>query len=643
MKGPIAVVCITKPDGLASDSLAHFLKEAPGQAALELKTCPFSPEPEIPPGTDVLVVWTDDAAAGGEEFGRLFAHVSPVPTIVVARSIEDRAMLDFVARGAHDCLAEEEASGPRLLRALNYAVQRRGRRMKLNEEELAHIRQEVVRSQQQFRDSEALYHSLVENLVQNIFRKDLEGRFTFANTNFCLAIGKHVNQVLGKTDFDFFPKDLAAKYQADDHKVIATGKVLEAEEEYEAANGERLVVKVVKTPVHNAAGDIVGMQGIFWDITDQKRAQAELAASRERFALALRGSTDGIWDWDVRTNEIYFSARFKELLGYGYDELDNRFAEWEKRIYPEDREKALAAFENHLKYEAPFDVEYRLRCQDGSYRWFRVRGLAVRHPDGKATRMAGSISDITKRKEAEEQLRARTEDLERSNRDLEQFAYIASHDLKEPLRMVTSYVQLLEHRYGKQLDDDARDFISFAVDGAKRMKRLIDGLLEFSRIGTRGKELLPTRMEDVLHDSLANLEVLIQEKNATVTQGPLPRVLGDPVQLGQLLQNLLGNALKFCTDNPKIHVSAEPGSAPNEWTFSVRDTGIGIRPEHAEKIFQIYRRLHSRAHYEGTGIGLAVCRKIVERHGGKIWVDSEMGRGSTFRFTLQGAEDTASP
>ncbi len=637
-KESLNVLCLTDSSREESESMARFLQEAPSQAVTVLeKRSLEAVMSEIPSETAVLLVWIQAGSGVDRLLEALSARPAPKPLmVVVVREMTEDEAFDLVKRGAHDCLLESEATVPRLVRTLRFARQRLHR----HETALADVRDEVERSQRQVRDSEALYHSLVENLVQNIFRKDLQGRFTFANSNFCQAAGHTVEEVLGKTDFDFFPENLAAKYQADDHQVIETQEVLETEEEYESAEGDRLVVKVVKTPVHDAEGETVGMQGIFWDITEQKHAQEELAASRERFALAVRGSTDGIWDWDIETNEIYFSSRFKELLGYGYEELDNRFSEWEDRIYPDDRELALDAFEQHLKSEAPFDLEYRLRCKSGDYRWFRVRGLGVRNDEDKATRMAGSISDVTERKEAEAQLRARTEDLERSNRDLEQFAYIASHDLKEPLRMVTSYVQLLEHRYKEQLGEDARDFIGYAVDGAKRMKRLIDGLLEFSRIGTRGKDLMPTGSEEVFQEVLANLEISMREKEARVTHDPLPRVLADPIQLGQLLQNLVGNALKFCQGVPRVHVRAERLPESDLVEFSVRDNGIGISEEHAEKIFQIYQRLHSRADYEGTGIGLAVCRKIVERHGGRIWVEtgSEGDGGSDFRFTLCGVE-----
>ena len=644
---PVRVLCVQGPaphlESLkrVRDQAANFGLTVVAQLGIsDAVTCLSSNNSDI----QATILWAD---VGHHEFAADLAKVviREVPVILVSTNVSgEKELHQAVGLGAHDCLVAEETTTARLARKLSLAIQRQRWRHNTENEALAIARAEIERSQQQVRDSEALYHSLVENLVQNIFRKNCDGCFTFANTNFCLTVGKHVDQVLGRTDFDLFPKDLAQKYQSDDLKVINSGEVLEAEEEHVNSDDKRIVVKVVKTPVFNAAGEIAGMQGIFWDITEQKRNQEALAASRERFGLAVRGSTDGIWDWEIGSNKIYFSTRFKQLLGYNYDEMENRPEEWEDRLHPEDHESAMIALNNHLQHDRPYDVECRLRCKDGIYRWFRARGLAVRNEANRATRMAGSISDITTRREAEDQLRARTEDLERSNRDLEQFAYIASHDLKEPLRMVSSYVQLLEHRYKDKLDESAKDFIGFAASGSKRMKRLIDGLLEFSQVGTHGQELKPISMEEVLSDSLANLEIFIQERKASVTHDPLPEVLADTAQLGQLLQNLVGNGLKFCrADMPKVHLSAKFCEHQNVWMVSVRDNGIGIKEEHIDKIFQIYQRLHSRAEYDGTGIGLAVCRKIVERHRGKIWVESTLGEGSTFKFTLNPASEAPFP
>jgi signal transduction histidine kinase/HAMP domain-containing protein len=241
--------------------------------------------------------------------------------------------------------------------------------------------------------------------------------------------------------------------------------------------------------------------------------------------------------------------------------------------------------------------------------------------------------EINIRKQAEEALKEKAKELERSNSELAQFAYIASHDLQEPLRMVSSYMQLLEKRYKDKLDDDAHEFIDYAVDGAMRMQQLINDLLAYSRVGTRGKSFEPIDSKNVYERAVDNLKVAIEESGAMILCDPLPRVMADASQLMQLLQNLIGNGIKFSGEGPpRINVSAE--KKEEEWIFSVRDNGIGIDPEHQERIFQIFQRLHSRSEYPGTGIGLAVCKKIVERHGGRIWVESKPNRGSIFYFTI---------
>lgn len=244
------------------------------------------------------------------------------------------------------------------------------------------------------------------------------------------------------------------------------------------------------------------------------------------------------------------------------------------------------------------------------------------------------LKDVTKRRQAENELKAAMTELERSNRDLEQFAYVASHDLQEPLRTVTSYVQLLERRYKGKLDTAADEFIDFAVDGANRMQKRIQDLLTYSRVSTRGKPFQPTNMEKVLEAAMANLSAAIAANQAVVEHDPLPTVMADEPQISQVLQNLIDNGVKFHKKDvpPQIHISAK--REKDEWEFSVRDNGIGIDPAHFKKMFIIFQRLHGPQEYPGTGIGLALCKKIVERHGGCIWVESEPGKGSTFRFTI---------
>ncbi len=245
--------------------------------------------------------------------------------------------------------------------------------------------------------------------------------------------------------------------------------------------------------------------------------------------------------------------------------------------------------------------------------------------------------DVTEQKRAQRELARKVEELARSNAELEQFAYVASHDLQEPLRMVASFTQLLAHRYKGKLDADADEFIGFAVDGATRMQQLIQDLLSYSRVTTKGQSFRLIDAKAPCDNALENLQTSIKDSNAVVNVGPLPAVLADPRQLMQLFQNLIGNAVKYRNDRtPEIHVAAKPNG--DQWVFSVQDNGIGIAPQHSERIFQMFQRLHTTNEYQGTGIGLAICRKIVERHGGKIWVEAQPGKGSTFVFTIPRAE-----
>ena len=275
-------------------------------------------------------------------------------------------------------------------------------------------------------------------------------------------------------------------------------------------------------------------------------------------------------------------------------------------------------------------VEYKLQGDRGE-RAYEARLLPI-----LGSQVMVIVRDISERKIAERALARKATELQRSNDELQQFAYVASHDLQEPLRTVQSYLQLLRRRYSSVLDDDANEFIDFAVEGAQRMRQLIQDLLAYARVTSRAKPSSPVALDDVLRQVLQALRASIAERKAEVTQDPLPNVLADASQLRQLLQNLIGNALKFCVDRaPKIHISAEQRGY--RWVVSVKDNGIGMKPDLVDKIFIIFKRLHSRDEYEGTGIGLAICRKIVERHGGQLTVESTLGEGSTFSFDLPAA------
>ena len=277
--------------------------------------------------------------------------------------------------------------------------------------------------------------------------------------------------------------------------------------------------------------------------------------------------------------------------------------------------------------------EFTVHREDGS-------GCSVEVSCSNVTDKAGNIIgrmaffvDVTERKQIKKKLKSTLADLKRSNTDLQQFAYVASHDLQEPLRMVASYTQLLEKRYKDKLDTDAKEFIQIAVDGALRMQSLINDLLSYSLVGARQKTVEPTDCDYVLGQVIATLSTTIEQNNAIITNDDLPTVMADASQMHELIKNLVSNAIKFRSEHaPRIHISAKQDI--NTWLFSVQDNGLGIDPQHNDKIFLIFQRLHRKEEYPGTGIGLAICKRIVERHSGKIWVESNIGKGSTFYFTL---------
>jgi light-regulated signal transduction histidine kinase (bacteriophytochrome) len=297
-----------------------------------------------------------------------------------------------------------------------------------------------------------------------------------------------------------------------------------------------------------------------------------------------------------------------------------------------------------------FDVELELITARKNRLWVRANGQAYRD-NGKIMKIGGVFQDIHARKLAEIELRKHRDhleelvnertaelarantNLEKSNKELEQFAYVASHDLQEPLRMVSSYTQLLARKYEGQLDEKAKKYINYAVDGAIRMQRLINDLLTYSRISTQGKPSEPIDSHSVLGEALRNLAATIEENRAVITNEDLPTVRADESQLMLVFQNLIANAIKFRQEEiPQVHISVREQG--RDWVFSVKDNGIGIDPRYSERLFVIFQRLHTKEEYPGTGIGLAVCKRIVERHGGRIWFESELGKGTIFYFTI---------
>jgi PAS domain S-box-containing protein len=380
--------------------------------------------------------------------------------------------------------------------------------------------------------------------------------------------------------------------------------------------------------VRNSAGEPLRMVGVNQDITERRRTQEDLRTSQERLALAQEAGQVGVFEWDMRTNRAWVSPNLQAMAGFATGEWDGTLAGWTRRVHPEDHTRVMTLLAEASARRVPeISFEFRFVLADGIVRWIYSRGQIHYDSSGQPLRMVGINLDLTERRRIEEALR-------RSNDELERFAFMASHDLQEPLRMVTAYSQLLARRYCGQLDKQADEFLCFITDGAKRMARLIQDLLVYAR-STSGEPLQPCPSDAnvALALALANLGERIDETRPTLTWNPLPEVLAVEGLLAQVFQNLVGNALKYTRPGvvPEIHISAERKGA--EWVFQVRDNGQGIAPEHLNRIFTLFTRLHDRE-ISGTGIGLATVKRIIERHGGRIWVESEPGVGSTFFFAL---------
>ncbi|MEH2403965.1 GAF domain-containing protein [Nostoc sp.] len=672
----------------------------------------------------------------------------------------------------------------------------------LAHEQAAHAESEAART---------CINNLLESITDGFFALDKKWQFTYINGQAERLLQKTQYEFLGKNIWEVFPEIIGTTFDREYHRAILEQVSVEFEEFYPP---QKCWFQVHAYPAKD------GLSVYFQDITERRKTAKALQESEERWQLALDGNNDGIWDWNLKTNEVFFSTRWKEMLGYKNHEVSNGWDEWTKRIHPDERDSVLQAFQDHFAKKTPFYVyEYRVQYQDGSYKWILDRGQAHWDASGDVVRMVGSYSDITDRKRVEKELKQQnlrsqlfaeitlkireslqideilqttvtevqkllkadrvlifrletngsgtvvqeavlpgwpvilgenifdpcfkeeyleryrqgrisaiedieaayiqpchreflqqfavranlvvpilvregiwglllahqcaaprrwnnfetellkqlanqigialsqaqlleqethqSQELTRSNADLEQFAYVASHDLQEPLRMVTSYLQLLEQRYKNKLDANADQFITYAVDGARRMQTLINDLLNYSRVSTRGQPFALVDCNVVLQGAIANLQLAIADTKAVVTHDSLPKVMADATQLTQVFQNLLANAIKFCQNQqPQIHIGVKKRDAnpdgedlnsipsADEWLFWVRDNAIGFESQYAERIFIIFQRLQARDKYPGTGIGLAICKKIIERHGGRIWVESKPDQGSTFYFTI---------
>jgi PAS domain S-box-containing protein len=506
----------------------------------------------------------------------------------------------------------------------------------------------VKRAEDALRQSEQRYRELVNLAQEGIWAIDAAARTTYVNPRMAEMLGYTAEEMLGRSLFDF--ADTAGQ-QTINRNIERRKQGIREQHDFQFVRKDGTVIEtlIATAPSFDASGAYTGAIAVITDVTERQHAEARLRRERNLLFTLIDNMPDFIYVKDAEARFLIANRTLVRLVGAvsPTDLLGKTDAD----IFPPDlAERYIADDLAVIRSGRPLiGREEPTLTSRGAPGWQITTKAPLRDEAGQVIGLVGMGRDITARKQAEDERQEMLVKLERSNADLEQFAYIASHDLQEPLRMVAGFLGLLKERYEGQLDSDADEFIAFAVDGAKRMQALINDLLEYSRVNTRGQPFEPTDCNQIFRQTLRDLQLAIEDAAAVVTSDPLPTVLADHAQMGELFLNLIGNALKYHGDRPPVvHVSAQLRNAEggmqiaesigkSEWVFAVRDNGIGIAPADQGRIFGMFQRLHGQGEYEGSGIGLAVCKKIVERHGGRIWVESALGQGSTFYFTLPAA------
>ncbi len=469
--------------------------------------------------------------------------------------------------------------------------------------------------------SEERWRFLVQNIPDIILVVARDGTILAVNRT---VAGATVEETIGKSVYDNVAPKHCGTIQGSLQRVFQTGKPDTYEILGVGPHGLNTAWYETRVVPNKRDGEVIAATLISTDITERKRAEGRIRAHGERFRRLVEDLRNIVYRY--RFTPIggfeYISPAVRDITGYTPEELYANPDLGFKLVHPEDRHLLKAVGHGDRVPGIPFSLRWVRK--DGAIVWTEQQNMPIYDESGNLVAVEGIARDITEHRRTE---------LVFSNAELEHLANVISGEMDEPLHMVGRCMNMLERRYKGRFDSNTEKIMGYAVDGINRMKRLVNDLVAYSRVGTEGRDFAPTNCEAVFDRAIANLREVIEENDVAVSHDPLPIVMGDESQLIQLFQSLIGNAIKFRGEDPLgIHVSVE--KKENEWLFSVQDNGIGIDPEHFERIFMIFQRSHREADYLGTGIGLSICKKIVERHGGRIWVDSEPGKGSAFYFTI---------
>jgi PAS domain S-box-containing protein len=473
------------------------------------------------------------------------------------------------------------------------------------------------------KENEERFRTLYENATIGLYRTTPEGQILLCNPALLDMLGYESFEELAQRNLEAEGYEPGYERGEFRQKIESQGEVRGFESAWSKRDGSSVYIRESAKAIRNADGNVIYYEGTVEDITERKKYEEALQLENERFMRIFNSNIVGMVIADTVGNLSMANDYYLNILGVTRQDFLDGEVQWTQFTPPE----WLPADENAIR-----ELRERGVCEPYEKEYERADGtrvsvyIADAMLPGPGEQVAAIVIDITERKLMEEELK-------RSNTELEQFAYVASHDLQEPLRAIAGMVQLLQKHYQGKLDERADEYIDHTVEAAGRMHKLINDLLTYSRVNRFGNQFEMTDVEKALNTALANLRVALQESHATVTHDPLPSLMIDETQIGQVFQNLIGNAIKFRGERTlKVHIGTQEGK--DAWRFEVRDNGIGIEPQYFERIFGVFQRLHTRREYPGTGIGLSLCKKIVERHGGRIWVESEFGGGTSFYFTL---------
>lgn len=491
------------------------------------------------------------------------------------------------------------------------------------------------------KESEERFRTLAQAVPPIVWVAGPDGGVEYLNPRWAKFTGTPADDALGRRWFEHVHPADRSRAEERWTAVVATGSEYEVQFQLRRRDGEYEWFLVRAIPQRDAAGGVLRWFGTCSNIHATRRLAEHLRQSLDRFRGLTESIPQLVWTATADGGCDYLSRQWVEYTGV--PEIEHHGIGWLNAVAPDDRDRVAAAWRAAVAGQAPYDVEYRLRRADGAYRWFKARGNSTRDTAGHITQWVGATTDIDDQKRQSEMLehvvRARTADLHRSNRDLEQFAYVASHDLQEPLRKIQAFGDLLAAKCRDNLPENGREYLLKMQGAAGRMRRLIDDLLTYSRVTTQARSFVRVDLNSVLADVLDVLEVRIEQTGAALEVGNMPTIEGDPSQIRQLLQNLLSNALQYHQPGkpPAVRIHAEPdgdGHAPAAYRIRVSDSGIGFDEKYLGRIFQVFQRLHGRNEYDGSGIGLAICKKITERHHGSITAHSKPGHGAEFIITL---------